>query len=188
MPEIIKDADGNEREIYTAEEVIEMNKRYEELQEKVEKLEVKDYNYSQLKQKVKSIESKVLTKEEELNKKEEELADKEKQSRIDMQERYIIEASGGDDELKKRIMYHFGRLNDTATNAEEIRKKVDSAKVLAGLNTPNDDTNPLMTVGGVGNFPSATSRRQKEKFSPDLIDLASKFNKTPDDLRKHGVI
>jgi septal ring factor EnvC (AmiA/AmiB activator) len=179
MPQKYVDSEGKEVETLTPEEVTEMT-------EKLKKLEEKDFNFSKLKSKVKSLEDSFNKKEEGVEQKEKDLQEKEKQIREELQEKIIGELAG-DDEDKKMIKYHYSRLMDEAGTADEIRKKVMTAKVLADAEKPKSPPISDLNISN-GSYNKPNSGVNKEKWDSEMVEFAKKFGLDEAKLKKHNVL
>lgn len=81
--------------------------------------------------------------------------------------------AGEDDELKKQIEFHYGRLNDPTTNKAEISKKLRDAWILA---TPTEQPNAMNTaVISSGGASASTAPKSESKFSEEEKALAQKL-------------
>lgn len=159
MPEIITKDDGTEVEVFTAEEleaqkataveqfkstIEDKTEEYEKMQEELAKLKDKDFNFSEVSRQKKEAELKAT---EALKSVDEKLEKTKKEILEGVQQEHfgsvIAQLSGGDDELKKKIEFHYGRLTDSASTKEEVTKKLTDAYVLA---TRKEDGGVLNTA------------------------------------------
>lgn len=158
MSEIITKEDGTEVEVFTAEELEAQKTAAEEAKseaekakaelaeatEKLSKLSDKDYNFSEVNRQKKEAERKA---EEAIKAVDEKLEKTKKEILEGVQQEHfgsvLSQLSGGDDELKKKIEFHYNRLADTAATKEEVTKKLTDAYTLA---TRKEDDGVLNTA------------------------------------------
>lgn len=187
------DDDGNEIETYTVEELEaqkaaaaeeakqaateELEKAKADLAEateKLTKLSDKDYNFSEVNRQKKEAERKV----EEVTKSFEEKLSATKKEILDgvQQEHYgsvLSGLAGGDDELKKKIEFHYNRLADMAATKEEVTKKLTDAYTLA---TRKEDDGALNTaVVSSGGAARITPQAGGQKLSAEEESVLQKM-------------
>lgn len=88
--------------------------------------------------------------------------------------------SGGDAELEKKLEYHYKRLGDVASTKEEITNKLKDAYVLATKQEAGDISGTVLGSGGVGRL---NIKSNSPKFSPEEKELGAKFGLTDEDLK-----
>lgn len=136
MPKEITNEDGSTTTVFTEEDVKALeDKKNQELaaaQAELAKFKDKDLNFSNLREQKEAAEKKVeaLLKEtdEKINSVKREIFEGVLK---DHYENVINDLAGGDPEVRKKVEYHFKRLNDTATTKAEIEKKLRDAAALA---------------------------------------------------------
>lgn len=154
MSQRIIDADGNEVEVYTADEVeatkAEAKAEAERVQadlakaqEDLKKYQEKDLNFADLRQQKQAAEDKVANLSKEVDEK---MGAMKKEILegvlVDHYKDTLKTLSGEDTDLLKKVEYHYKRLADTAATKEEVSKKLTDAYFLA---TKQDDANALNT-------------------------------------------
>ncbi len=92
--------------------------------------------------------------------------------------------AGEDEEMKKKVEFHYARISDIAGTKEEMTKKLSDAYLLASRTEAPDALNPAVTSSG--QVAPINVNKESQAFSPDEKDLAGKFGLTEDDLKKHG--
>ena len=180
-----EEVDNSQEELKAKEQELENAKA------ELEKYKNKDLNFSNLRQQKEAAEAKVeeLTKEMEAKANEvNEKIDSVKKEVFEgvMKDHYndTIKALVGDDEeLLKKVEYHYNRLADTAKTKDEVTSKLQDAWVLA---TKKEDTGVLNTAvissGGVKPLKINTNT----EFSAEEKQLAGSFGLSEEDLKKYG--
>ncbi len=163
-------------------DIIETKKQLDEARAKLEKFENKDYNFEQLRGGKEAAESKVKELEEKITN---EIAGVKKVIFDDTYNKTLTTLSNGDDELKKKIEFHYNRLKDASDSREMIEKKLRDSYVLAtGSSIPNE-LNKIISSSGA---PLPINNNQgKASISKDVSNVAHKLGLTDDDLKKYGV-
>ncbi len=183
MPQTFQDAEGNEITAYTEDEVkaIEEDKAnvLKEAEEKLStinqeltKYKEKDLNFSNLRSQKDDVEKKIEAMKQETEQKIE--AAKKEVHEANMKEHYqelLNSLSGGDDEAKKKIEYHYGRLSDPTTNKAEVEKKLRDAMELSRVRQANSTGNAFASSGAAPIKPSNSNR----KWSEDEKELGKEF-------------
>lgn len=195
MPKTISDSTGSEIEVFTAEEletqkneaidqykkdnpdkseeIDSLQKDLATAKEELEKLGKKDLNFANLRQQKEAAETKVESLKKEIDDKIA-LAKKEILEGV-MKDHYneIMKSLAGDDEeLKKKIEFHYNRIQDVPTTKEEINKKLRDAWTLA---TKVEEASALnatvISSGGV----SRPNVKSEKKFTPEEKDFGKKL-------------
>jgi leucyl aminopeptidase (aminopeptidase T) len=191
------DAEGNEVQAVSADEVKalqeqkdqELAKMQEALkahEEELTKLRGKDLNFSNLR-----------TQQQEAEKKAEalraEIDQKVVQAKKEVLEGFLADhytealesLAGGDEELKKKLEYHYKRLSDDATSKSSIDKKLRDAWALS-QDRPSMTSNAFATSSSAVIRPSATSQKfsDEEKAFAKQLAAAGGLNLTDDDFAK----
>jgi len=86
----------------------------------------------------------------------------------------------GDDELKKKIEYHYNRLGGNVDNEQEARETLKDAYLLA---TGKFAPDPLSVVRGTF---SGEAPKTKEPSSQEVIELGKKFGVSDEDIEKYS--
>lgn len=137
MPKTITDSEGNQIEIYEAQEIeaqkqeavkaaIEpLQKELEQAKTDLSKASDKDYNFTQLRQRVEQAEQKIATAKEEA------MREVEQNQATRTADSLIRKLADGDEELEKKIRLQYNRLGDQPKDEQEIAKKVRDAWALS---------------------------------------------------------
>lgn len=195
MPKEIENEDGTKETVYTqqelddiknqeietyknehpdkTEEITKLQKELEDTKELLSKKDDKDKNFSELRTKVKELETQLDQKVQKgINENTATMA--------------IDSLSDGDDELKKKIKFHF----ETSLKAvepktpEEMSKKVQDAYMLATGTKPSGAGIPGFIIGsGSGNQPKF-KQENKSDLKPEVKDLAKKMGLSEEDCKK----
>ena len=199
MSEIITKEDGTEIEVFTAEEIeakqneaIEKFKaenpdKGEELtkaQEELTKLKEKDLNFGNLRKQKEDAEKKVAEilqgVDEKVNSIKKEVLEGVMK---DHQEETLKGLVGEDEELKKKVEFHYKRLGDVASTKAEITKKLQDAYLLA-TNKPADEVSGnVFSSGGVSRLRPQVSNN---KLSPEDKAIGAKFGLKDEDYKRVG--
>ena len=197
MPEKIE-KDGVEIDVFTAEEVAAreaaavdaikaehatvLATKEAELKKvsyDLSKLGEKDHNFSVLRSQKEELEKQIKESGEQANIKIEEV----RNSLIkDVVDEMVVNFAGGDEELKKKIEFHYNRLPEKPTIKAEISKKMAEAYLLAtGSTVKPDPLNRALPTGG-GRMPNINST----PLTPEQVELGKKMGVTEEDIKKHG--
>lgn len=153
-----------------------------EKEEEITKLKEKETNFAKLRDQKDDAEAKA---EEKIQEFEKSMEDKLKES-SEATEKKVLEGvykdhyqeellalAGEDDELKKQIEIHYGRLSDPTSNKTEISKKLKDAWTLA---TQTDEPNVMNTaVISSGGAAGSTAPKSESKFSEEEKAFAQKM-------------
>ena len=204
MSEIITKEDGTEIEVFTQEEleaqkeaaieeyknenpdkseeiealkkeIEEKEEAFNSAKEELEKLGKKDFNFKKLREQNKN-------QETELEKLKTEMSDKLEAAITnlanDKKSDIISSLVGDDEELKKKVEFHYNRIKDEAKTKEEIMAKVNDAYFLATRQEPP-----------VGNYVSAAgagNTKVKEEVSAKEKELGNALGITEEDREKYN--
>ena len=92
--------------------------------------------------------------------------------------------SGEDEEVKKKIEFHYKRLGDSASTKQEITDKMRDAYLLATKTDVGDALNSsVLSTGGMGKL---NIKSQGQKLSTEEKEVAGKFGLSQKDLEKYG--
>jgi hypothetical protein len=206
MSEIIQ-KDGVDIEVFTAEEIEaqkqeaieqykldnpdktdELTQLQEELrikEEELSKAKDKDANFANLRKQKEAAEKKITDITAEIDSKIQSVK-KEVMEGV-MKDHYndtLKAFAGEDEEIKKKIEFHFKRLGDVASTKEEISNKMRDAYLLATKPEGYDALNSsVISTGGVGRL---NIKSQGQKLSADEKVMASKFGLSDADLKKYN--
>lgn len=208
---IIKQDDGTEVEVFTAEELevqkeaakqqaiddfraenpdkseelTELQQQLEEKTAELEKFKTKDLNFGNLRKQKEDVEKKIGEIEKQVDEKIN-IVKKEVLEGV-MREHYndtLKALAGDDDEVRKKIEFHYKRLGDAAGTKLEVANKLRDAYILATRVEEVDAlTTSVISSGGVGRINPGT---KQQSFSPDEKDLAKKFGLNEEDIKKYG--
>ena len=199
MPETIKLEDGTEREVPTEEEMVEASNRstarkeqreevkseLELTQEKLKKLENKEYNFKKLRDMTDIEKEKLSVTEIELKRKQEELEENQKSFTETLTGSFQNEALavlvGDDKETRKKVLYNFKRISGADGNKEEVFAKMRDAFNMLGSKASGP--NPLHSAASYqGAAPGVSKKTEKVD-----ADLAKQFGVTEDDLKNSNL-
>lgn len=205
MSEIITRADGTDVEVFSAEEIeaqkqeaiesykienpdksAELVALQEELRiknEKLAKTEDKDLNFANLRKQKEEAEKKVADILKGVDDKIT-TAKKEVMEGV-MQDHYndTLKALSEDEEMKKKIEFHYKRLGDVAITKEAIGSKLRDAYLLATKPEGYDALNSsVISSGGVGKI----NIRSGVKLTEEERVVAGKLGISGDDLKKYA--
>ena len=183
MPERVTLSDGTEKEVFTQEEVdaksAELRTAQEEaekVKEELSKLQAKDLNFANLRSQKEDADKKVKALKDEVDgfgPKMEQLKKEVFEGVLkDHLDDQLTSLAGGDEEMKKKIQYHFKRLSDPATTKQEIDKKLRDAWSLAAERPAPQMGNAFASMGSAPMRPVAAS---SHKFSEEEKAFAKQF-------------
>lgn len=188
------DADGNEiAGAMTAEEVKAIQDKAEaaekeigDIKEKLSKLENKDMNFKKMRDMTQEELNKLSSKEVELIKRQEKM-EEEQRSFVETQIRSYKDESlavlaGDDEELHKKVLFHYDRIKDEAVSKQDIQRKMRDAYRLAKSDSNTSD--PFATIHNYSG--TAPKAGKEEGIKGDLKDLASKFGLSDADIKKYS--
>jgi DNA repair exonuclease SbcCD ATPase subunit len=172
-----KDWSGKEQEFQTQLE--EKEKELEELKSAA------PYDYDDSKKNFAKLREQVKAKEKEIKDIKTEFQKEIGGLRTSMQQKevdaVVSTMAGSDQNLKDKILHHYGRIKDEADTRDQIVEKMKDAYVLA---TGDVTGNPLAQAMGTGG--SAPGKRE-ETVSEDVKDIGMKrFGLTDEDFKQHG--
>jgi len=158
-----------------------------EVKEKLSKLENKDFNFKKLRDMKKEELDALTSKELELMKRQDALEEKaqELSDRVvkGAKEGAIEALAGEDEELVKKIEFHFERLGGDETTKEDVEKKVREAHLLA---TSSERLKPDPINGAFAKTSSGEVKPEdKEEMTKGVLDVAGKLGITAEDLKKY---
>jgi uncharacterized protein YdaT len=203
------DADGNPVEnVLSADEANKIaedkSKTFQEelskTKEQLAKFENKDFNFKKLRDMSKEEREALNAKEMELLKRQEAIEEQQvnftkqqKETRekelSSYKEEYLEKFAGNDEEMKKKVLFHFNRLADEAITRSDIEKKMGDAWVLA-TGGRSSAINPVLNAMAKDGYIQANSQKKGEKLTDDQLDLIKKLkpNLTEEKLKKMGKI
>jgi hypothetical protein len=159
--------------------LLEKEKEIKELNDKLSKLNDKDFNFANVR---KQLEEKETELKKYVNEKVDEKQSKEMTQKIDAN---VLRLSGGDAELEKKIRFHLGRLSDVVENDKQAAEKVISAYKLATAKEVDlfSDSNPL----GPGIANNTGGGTQGGKIPEHLTKVAKEFGISDEDAKKYNL-
>jgi hypothetical protein len=196
----ITNEDGTTTDVFTAEELeaqkqeaieaykLENPDKGDELtalQDELEKLKKKDLNFEGLRKQKTDADKKV---EDILKGVDEKISTVKKEVMEGVMKDYYNETlkvlADDDEDIKKKIEFHYKRLGDVAATKEEMGSKLRDAYLLATKPTETDAFNTtVLSSGGVGRI---NIKNQEKKFSPEEKSLGGKFGLSDEDFKKFG--
>lgn len=183
MPKTMIDESGNEITAFTEEEVkafdeqkskelTEAQQKLEALNQELSKLKEKDLNFSHLRSQKEESEKKVESLKQDFEKQIETVKKEVYESTLKDHYSSMIESlSGGDEETKKKIEYHYNRLSDAATSKAEVEKKLRDAWALSQDRPANTIANSFASFGAAPIKPISSNH----KWSDDEKELGKKL-------------
>jgi Mg2+ and Co2+ transporter CorA len=181
MPKLF-DEEGNEIEgAMSPEDVTTLKTELDTAKKELLGLNNKDINFTNLREKVTGLETKLTDSQkaiEDANKK----AIEGMQAPLnEAKDTTIAKLSGGDEELKKKIQFHFDRINDQTLTVEQMNKKVRDAYLLA-TEKAMDLSGQIISSAGAGMHIPLTP---KKEMSAELKGFGSKLGLTDEDIKKY---
>ena len=181
------DSEGNAIEAFTKEEheealKQEIDKKDEELKivnEKLEGLTNKDANFKALREEKEKIEKENKELKGQLS---EQIVGIKSSIEKDKIDNTISVMAAGDEEVAKKIKFHYDRIIKPEDTDEEKKAKLgDAFKLALGGDKTPDVLSSTMSAAGAGKIVG-----NKTSFSPELIELGNKFGLSEEDIKKHG--
>lgn len=192
MPKVLYDAEGNEVQVQTDEEIKavtdEKEKEISTLSEKLSKLENKEFNFKRLKDMTDAEREKLSTMELGLKQQQEKLEDEQrtfKETQVNEYKNYAFSTLAGDDkELRAKLELHFGRIDPDkpALTQNAIMERAREAYVLATGGKSEAPSGLSMAMGLSGS--GGTQKPAGEGLTEGQKDLASRLGLTAEDLAK----
>lgn len=155
-----------------SQELIKAREELKAREEELTKLREKDLNFSHLRSQKEEAEKKAETLKSEIEVKIEQV----KKEVVDgvLKEHYgdaLSNLASGDEELKKKIEFHYNRLNDPTSSKTEIDKKLRDAWSMA-QERPSTFTNAFASSGSVSMMKPSSSG---SKFTDEEKKFAQRF-------------
>lgn len=206
MSKTIKNEDGSEEEVFTADEIeaqkqeaieayklenpdktdelIAIQEEKARIEEELKGLKDKDLNFANLRKQKEGAEKKIADILGEVDNK----INSVKKEVLEgvMKDHYndTIKALAGDDEeLKKKIEFNYKRLADTVTTKSEMDSKLRDAWALSTKTEDNGVNANIFASGGVGRIKTKDSEK---KFTQDEKEAGNKFGLSAKDFEKYG--
>lgn len=157
-----------------------------ELQKELAGLKNKDYNFKKLRDMSEDERQELTTKEMELIQRTEKLEEEQKTFATRVVEGHKQDAfavlAGDDEELLKKMQYHYARISDDATTRDEVNKKAKDAWLLAkgGVNVGID---PIARAASYQSGRGVV--KTDNKITGDQKDLAAKLGISDEDIKKY---
>lgn len=172
------------------------------LEEKLKGFENKDLNFSNLRNKtaeeIKKAEdekAKAIADVENLSKQVTEMKELANKTAEERKERLVSVYAGKDDEMKKKILFHFDRVKGNASSEAEIEAAIKDAYILAtGGSADQNVLRGVQSASVVGNRVNAVP--SNTEVTPELKEATDKFNQhisdpklkiTDEDFKKYPV-
>jgi len=176
------DAEGNKIEgALDAEEAKVIQTQLETTKKELEGLSDKDHNFNQLREKVTGLETKLSDSQKAIDEANKKAIEGMNAPLNEAKDKTVASLSAGDEELKKKIQFHFDRINDQTLTVEQMSKKVRDAYLLATEKTIDLSANIISSAGAGFHIPSSP----KKEMSSDLKGLAGKLGITDEDIKKY---
>jgi predicted nuclease with TOPRIM domain len=184
MPFEVYDNDGNPVEgVLPPEEIKSLQEKLDETNEKLAKLENKDFNFRKLEEMTEAEKEKLSAAELALKKQQEELEEKQKSFETsfitDIKNDLLNSMAGEDEDLKKTIEANYNRLSDSATarSREQIKTLLNDAYVMS---VGTKFVNPVLNANNI----SGNSSVKSSKTSDSVLEIGKKLGLSDEDMAK----
>lgn len=200
----VKQEDGTEIEVFTADEVAareqaavqaQVKPLQDQLaakQEELNKLTNKDMNFGNLREAKENLERQIGELKTQIESGQKTVADQVNKGILEARtNEAITRLSGGDKEVADKIKFHFNRLQDAADTPEAAEKKLRDAYILA-TGQPNDGVSVAQAFGSGGGAPPAVNAgvTEKKKETAAAVDrnpaVAANLGITKEDVDKYS--
>lgn len=155
-----------------------------DVKEKLSKLETKDMNFKKLRDMNKEEKENLSSQQIELMQRQEKLEEEQKSFLEKQVQSHKDEASavlaGTDDDLRKKILFHYERIKDDAVSKDEVYKKMREAAILA--KGENSGVNPLSALNYQGAPPTGSSKVESEASR----EIRQHFKISDEDKQKYS--
>ena len=176
------DEEGNKIEgALDPEESKKLQEDLDASKKELEGLSDKDHNFKQLREKVGGLETKLEESKKAIEEANVKALEGMQAPLTEAKEITIKNLSAGDEELKKKIEFHFDRIKDETLTVEQMNKKVRDAYLLA-TEKPVDISGQIISSAGAGTF---VPKKDVKEMSSDLKGLAGKFGLSDEDIKKY---
>ena len=176
------DEEGNEIEgAMSPEEVTTLKTELDTAKKELVGLSDKDLNFKNLREKVAGLETKLTDSQKAIDDANKKALEGMQAPLNEAKDVTMAKLSGGDEELKKKIQFHFDRINDQTLTVEQMNKKVRDAYLLA-TERGMDLSGQVISSAGAGMHIPLTP---KKEMSAEVKGLASKLGLTDEDIKKY---
>lgn len=176
------DSEGNKIEgALGAEEAKQLQEDLDTSKKELEGLTDKDYNFKILRDKVTGLETKLTDSQKAIEDANKKALEGMQAPLNEAKDTVVASLSGTDEELKKKILFHFDRIKDETLTVEQMKKKVRDAYLLA-TEMSVDNSGQVISSAGAGIHIPLTP---KKEMTPELKGLASKLGITDEDIKKY---
>jgi Mg2+ and Co2+ transporter CorA len=176
------DDEGNKVEgAMSLEEVTTLKTELDTAKKELVGLSDKDLNFKNLREKVAGLETKLTDSQKAIDDANKKALEGMQAPLNEAKDITISSLAGADEELKKKIQFHFDRIKDETLTVEQMKKKVRDAYLLATEKTI-DLSGQIISSAGAGMHIPLTP---KKEMTPELKGLASKLGLTDEDIKKH---
>jgi len=155
----------------------EKDSKIEEITTELNKEKDKDKNFAKLREKKEKIEEGKTGLEEEVRTLSESISKFQETSRTDLKNKIIKEFVGDDEDMFKKVDFHYGEFAGVPENEENIRERVIKSLKITGFDTSNNSGQASFS-GGVNATGNAGKQTSDESFADteDGKSLAQKLN------------
>lgn len=195
MPTVLYDAEGNEKQVPTEDEIKAMVSEKETelttVKEKLAKLENKEFNFKRLKDMTDAEKEKLSGIELDLKQKQEKLEEDQKafiEDQVKERKEYAFTSLAGDDkDLRAKLEFHFKRLDPDkpATTQEAIMARAREAYTLATGNSVQTRSQLSGAMGLQGTGMKAKAQNDITA-DPEAMELAAKMGVSKEDIEKYS--
>lgn len=152
-------------------------------QEKIKGYADKDFNFKRLREMTEQEKSALSAREMEIVTRQEKLEDEQKSWREAQELAHKNDAmsllAGGDEELRRKLEFHYNRIADPATTRDQIFSKMSEAAKLAGQNVQSDPFSRAASFSGGMQPPNQT-----KGLSAEQSDLAARLGISAKDVER----
>lgn len=175
------DESGNKIEgAFDPEEVKKLQEDLDASKKELEGLSDKDHNFKQLREKVTGLETKLSDSQKAIDEANKKALEGMQAPLNEAKDITVKSLSEGDEELKKKIEFHFDRIKDETLTVEQMKKKVRDAYLLATEKSVDVSGQVISSAGAGVHIPTTP----KKEMTSELKNLAGKFGVSDDDIKK----
>jgi len=172
-----------------AEERARLEEELNNAKEALTKVDDKNLNFKNLREAKKTAEEKLVELETQMTDKLKELENKltatSEKAKVDI---LIDKMVGDDDELKKKVKFHYDNFKDSPKDEDELKERITNSYILATGSKPSDDLPAGAVSSGGGTPPKPEMPLTGKLESEESKEVAKNLGISDDDLKKHKLI